>query len=342
MIISQIGCLIRVNREGTEKSCRRLVIQISPPVRLLSPHSWSQHSARLFNMRRGPPQLSSPRPHAVQPQNYPAGAASAARSTVSGEGVLRALLRQPSRFTVHAFDEHGNRCTTGGAPFVLAVRGPSSASRTIVDAGDGTFHAAWVPTVTGAYTVAVTLHGELVGGAPFVVHAGTPHADISRSSVEGEGLHHAVAGELASFRVQFADEHGAPAAVEQLALVLAPKGGLGGESPGLIYCGVAEGADGGHTASYSVRRAGEYALTVQLRGGAVLAGSPFSLRVLAAAPYAPACELACEAARYEEGGRLHLVAGERLRLRLHVRDRWGNACEAEAVGILTSQVEAGG
>ena len=33
---------------------------------------------------------------------------------------------------------------------------------------------------------------------------------------------------------------------------------------------------------------------------------------------------------------------ERLRLRLHVRDRWGNACEAEAVGILTSQVEAGG
>ena len=72
-------------------------------------------------------------------------------------------------------------------------------------------------------------------------------------------------------------------ATYSLALVLAPKGGLGGESPGLIYCGVAEGADGG----YSVRRAGEYALTVQLRGGAVLAGSPFALRVLAAAPYAP-------------------------------------------------------
>ena len=76
-------------------------------------------------------------------------------------------------------------------------------------------------------------------------------------------------------------------ATYSLALVLAPKGGLGGESPGLIYCGVAEGADGGHTASYSVRRAGEYVLTVQLRGGAVLAGSPFALRVLAAAPYAP-------------------------------------------------------
>ena len=153
------------------------------------------------------PQLSSPRPYAVQPRypagiahavrhNYPAGAASAARSTVSGEGVLRAQLRQPARFTVHAYDEHGNRCTTGGAPFVLAVRGPSSASRTIVDAGDGTFHAAWVPTVTGAYTVAVSLHGELVGGVPFVVHAETPHADVSRSAVEGEGLHHAVAGEL--------------------------------------------------------------------------------------------------------------------------------------------------
>ena len=153
------------------------------------------------------PQLSSPRPYAVQPRypagiahavrhNYPAGAASAVRSTVSGEGVLRAQLRQPARFTVHAYDEHGNRCTTGGAPFVLAVRGPSSASRTIVDAGDGTFHAAWVPTVTGAYTVAVSLHGELVGGVPFVVHAETPHADVSRSAVEGEGLHHAVAGEL--------------------------------------------------------------------------------------------------------------------------------------------------
>ena len=56
----------------------------------------------------------------------------------------------------------------------------------------------------------------------------------------------------------------------------------------------------------------------------------------------PACELACEAPRCEEGARIHLVAGERLRLRLHVRDRWGNACEVEAVGILTSQVEAGG
>ena len=166
-----------------------------------------QHGARApFNMAwrtspqlstwRGSPRLSSPRPHAVQSQNYPPGAASAIRSTVSGEGVLRALLRQPARFTVHAFDEHGNRCTTGGAPFALAVRGPSSASRTIVDAGDGTFHAAWVPTVTGAYTVAVSLHGELVGGAPFVVHANTPHADVSRSAVEGEGLHHAVAGEL--------------------------------------------------------------------------------------------------------------------------------------------------
>ena len=66
------------------------------------------------------------------------------------------------------------------------------------------------------------------------------------------------------------------------------------------------------------------------------------VRVLAAAPYAPACELACDAARREEGARLHLVAGERLRLRLHVRDRWGNACEAEAVGMLTSQVEAAG
>ena len=383
------------------------------------------------------PQLSSPRPyavqphsypagvaHAVQPHNYPAGAASAACSTVSGEGVLRAQLRQPARFTIHAFDEHGNRCTTGGAPFVLAVRGPSSASRTIVDAGDGTFHAAWVPTVTGAYTVAVSLHGELVGGAPFVVHADTPHADISRSAVEGEGLHHAVAGasnphphpkpkpnptpkpspdpnpnpnphphsnqvagELASFRVRFADEHGAPAAAEQLTLVLAPQGGLGGQSPGLIYCGVAGGVDGGQTASFSVRRAGDYALTVQLRGsGAVLAGSPFALRVLAAAPYAPACELACEERRTEpmrregEGEALHTseamrtseatllaeatlhaaplhaplraplhasgalacVAGERLRLRLRVRDRWGNACEAEAVGLLTSQVEAGG
>jgi hypothetical protein len=153
------------------------------------------------------PQVRSPRPYAVQPQSHSAGvahavqpqsygAASAAHSTVSGAVRHAAQLRQPARFTVHAFDEHGSRCTTGGAPFVLAVRGPSSASRTIVDAGDGSYHAAWVPTVTGAYTVAVSLHGELVGGAPFVVHANTPHADVSRSAVEGEGLHHAVAGEL--------------------------------------------------------------------------------------------------------------------------------------------------
>ena len=187
-----------------------------------------------------------------------------------------------------------------------------------------------------------------------------------------------MAGELASFRVRFADEHGAPAAAEQLTLVLSPQGADLAQSPGLIYCGVAGGVDGGQTASFSVRRAGDYALTVQLRGsGAVLAGSPFALRVLAAAPYAQACELACEGRSTEQARRregegealhtpkalhtseaLHLVealhpslhpsaalacgAGERLRLRLHVRDRWGNACEVEAVGPLTSQVEAGG
>ena len=59
------------------------------------------------------------------------GAASASRSTIAGEGVQRAVLRQPARFTLTAVDAFGQPCTRGGAPFVFSVRGPSSASRGI-------------------------------------------------------------------------------------------------------------------------------------------------------------------------------------------------------------------
>ena len=87
--------------QTSDKKRKILTFVFTPfiSVRVYPPTVGASTAPGLFNMRRGPPQLSSPRPHAVQPQNYPAGAASAARSTVSGEGVLRALLRQPARFT---------------------------------------------------------------------------------------------------------------------------------------------------------------------------------------------------------------------------------------------------
>ena len=276
----------------------------------------------------------------------PRGLPSAAHSTVSGEGTLRAVLRQPAPFAICAVDAYGSRCSTGGAPFVLAVRGPSSAQRTLVDAGDGTYLGTWIPTVTGDYSVAITLHGELVGGSPFVVHASVPLPDARRSVVEGAGLHHAVAGELATFQAWFVDANGAPAAAAELELRLETPPSLRTAAPappsGLMYCGVASGADGGcATVSYSVRRAGEYSLGVRLRDGGALPGSPFALRVRPAPPHGPACDLWAETGLTDETGALQCAAGERLRLRLRVCDRWGNACEpAEAAALV--EVEAGG
>ena len=282
------------------------------------------------------------------------GVAIAARCDVQGEGVRRAVLRQPARFTITAVDALGSLVTRGGENFVLAVRGPDSARRTLVDAGNGTYHAAWIPTVSGSYAVSVTLNGEHVAASPYMVIASVPRASAAHSVVHGAGLHSTVAGELTSFDVSFSDKHGSPAAAEDLVLELEalPHFKRSTEPPpmgGLIFCGVAGGSDGQQTASYSVRRAGDYELSVKLReSGGALPGSPFALRVRPAPAFAASCEIllptereGAAAADTTDDGALVCVAGERRRLRVRVADRWGNACEAGAADELL-RVDGGG
>ena len=280
------------------------------------------------------------------------GVAIAARCDVQGEGVQHAVLRQPARFTITAVDALGSLVTRGGENFVLSVRGPDSARRTLVDAGDGTYHAAWIPTVSGSYAVTVTLNGEHVAASPYMVIASVPRASAAHSVVHGVGLHSTVAGDLTSFDVSFSDKHGSPAAAEDLVLELEALPHRSTEPPptgGLIFCGVAGGFDGQQTASFSVRRAGDYALSVKLReSGGALPGSPFALRVRPAPAFAASCEIllpkdreGAALADATEDGALVCVAGERRRLRVRVSDRWGNACEAGAADELL-RVDGGG
>ena len=85
-------------------------------------------------------------------------AAAAATTTAGGDGLSKTLVGRAAYFSIYASDASGARATRGGEAFVVAIRGPSPATRSIRDNGDGTYTVTYCVACSGAYTVAVTLH----------------------------------------------------------------------------------------------------------------------------------------------------------------------------------------
>ena len=81
------------------------------------------------------------------------GTAHAGMSTVTGSGVHGAVVNGAGKITIHARDANGNDKTTGGDPFrayVVDANGAlASPTVTITDNDDGTYSAAWTPSVAG-------------------------------------------------------------------------------------------------------------------------------------------------------------------------------------------------
>lgn len=144
-----------------------------------------------------------------------------------GEGLRGHVLRQPTKFRIHASDRQGRSCFVGGDAFTVNIRGPSKVSPALTDNGDGTYEVQWEGSVTGAYLISVLLNGDHIDGSPYAARvvvpghepsqcragvAGSIEGSVSYPSKAGEeaDVVHATAGGPAVFDISFNDALGRP------------------------------------------------------------------------------------------------------------------------------------
>ena len=93
---------------------------------------------------------------------------SPAKSKVLGLKAKHTVKLQ-AKFEINGITEAGERCTTGGEAFFVAIRGVDRIRARITDHEDGSYSVTWTPTTSGVYSIAVSLFGFSLEGSPFSV-----------------------------------------------------------------------------------------------------------------------------------------------------------------------------
>ena len=89
-----------------------------------------------------------------------------------GEGLERATARVPAIFRITSYDACGNKKVGGGDKFHVSALGPCTPALTVSDEGNGEYEVTYVATVSGSYSICVTLgrtKAQHIGGSPFAV-----------------------------------------------------------------------------------------------------------------------------------------------------------------------------
>lgn len=108
---------------------------------------------------------------------------------------------------VHAADRMGNLCQKGGD--TLEATEPSGHVVCVAsDLGNGRYEIDWRAEVTGSYYMHITIAGSHVCGSPLEVVMLPANPDAEQCEVVGTGLHRALAGRHAHFRVKSKDIFG--------------------------------------------------------------------------------------------------------------------------------------
>ena len=149
-------------------------------------------------------------------RGYRDGWAFARNSRASGSGLHRAMVRKAASFTITAYDFEGKQRTMGGDPFMVAVRGKSMVRARVIDNTDGTYSCQYRASVSGVYTISLSLYGVPVPGSPFPLEVFSPVPDPHLCRLKGAGLMKAVAREPACFEIEFIDAFGAVTRAEEL------------------------------------------------------------------------------------------------------------------------------
>ena len=230
------------------------------------------------------------------------GTAHAGMSTVTGSGVHGAVVNGAGKVTIHARDANGGDKTTGGDPFrayVVDANGAlASPTVTITDNDDGTYSAAWTPSVAGtSYELNVILKGGAVGQSPYggvKAVASLGSATPAKFEAVGHGLTRAVAGERATFTIEATDADGIGLGTGgrdfTVTLAWTPSGGSqqtktlteknAGDANADDTDTVLDNGDGTYTVTYTPTAAVTHALDVKDGGSTAIGGTwPASVTV---------------------------------------------------------------
>ena len=135
---------------------------------------------------------------------------------VDGDGLVTAMTRTLTAFTIEARNAEGTKQSSGGDRFKVEVRGTSVAHAKVMDLENGEYKVEYKPSTSGVYYVSITLNGVPLPNSPFRVEVLTPAPDPLKCVLSGAALTKARARETATFEVEFVDAHGQIARAEEI------------------------------------------------------------------------------------------------------------------------------
>ena len=142
---------------------------------------------------------------------------SAAHCEVHREGLDCGITRKINMFTIEAFNDQGARQLIGGDSFFVAIRGRGEKVRAkVIDHEDGTYSVGYKPTVSGRYTISLSIHGAPLKDSPFTTFVSTPTPSAPHCVLRGIALTAATARKEEHFEVQFRDATGQIAHAEDV------------------------------------------------------------------------------------------------------------------------------
>ena len=170
------------------------------------------------------PSPTRERPEASSPTRQLTGAPAVARNCkIEGAGLAQATVRDAATFQIFGYDADGERCTSGGDAFFVAIHGKGVRVRArVTDEKDGSYTVRYLCSQSGTYYINISLYGEGLPGSPFVCKVGTPTADVSHCVVSGNALKRAIARVQQVFEIQFKDAFGNTAHAEELDVYVEP------------------------------------------------------------------------------------------------------------------------
>ena len=235
------------------------------------------------------------KPIAKSPYNitadFPEGEAYASKCFAEGPGLQSGVndTSDPTHFTIHTVDKHGNPINTEMDPYDVMIFSPAGDlidPLSIDHKDDGTYVVTYHPTEPGDYEIDVVvrnphspLHYDHIAQSPFHVSV-KPGTDASNSWAEGDGLRDGILDTLpTSFTIHAANREG-----EQMnrggdpfeVKIVDPKGET-------VPADIKDNGDGTYKVDYKPSGGpGPYKINVDLKGKPIK-DAPFNINIKAGA-----------------------------------------------------------
>jgi len=179
-------------------------------------------------------------------------------------------------------DVDGNRLTSGGEPFEVALQriAPdgskviSTTAGTVKDNEDGTYAVQYIPPGPGDYSLVPSIFGQTLKGFPKDIHF-KPSANGAKSEVTGTGIKNGVADKPVRVSIKAKDIDGAPRTDggDNFRVVFQHDSG---ES---FTASVIDNEDGTYDIDHVLTKPGDYKVHVLVDSGVSVADSPYEVYV---------------------------------------------------------------